>query len=189
MKLLITIFLSWILIGCTVNTPNLPKSDSIIKLELKDDKITAESMQYSYKFYQKDLKDEQKRYQDFYAKYQKDILGIYVNFNVKNSLVDAQYHILVNIKNMSSEQIEMLKNQFNAKKSHQLDALDVLFKAQGFYTTLSSSKPLDESTRLEKPITVSINDQSYQLSPVGEVMLIPLFPFVMMYGCATSRCV
>ena len=43
--------------------------------------------------------------------------------------------------------------------------------------------------QLAHPVVVSINDKTKTISSLGAVALAPLFPFYMMYGCATGPCV
>lgn len=69
-----------------------------------------------------------------------------------------------------------------------IDRLGVLFKATGFWTA-SDASDLAAAYQLAHPVVVSINDKTKTISSLGAVALAPLFPFYMMYGCATGPCV
>ena len=78
-------------------------------------------------------------------------------------------------------------NQYHAVQIDN-DRLGVLFKATGFWTA-SDASDLAAAYQLAHPVVVSINDKTKTISSLGAVALAPLFPFYMMYGCATGPCV
>lgn len=52
----------------------------------------------------------------------------------------------------------------------------------------ASPDDIEDTYRLPEPIVVSINDKTQTLNSVGMVALVPIFPLVMMYGCAVGPC-
>ncbi len=113
-----------------------------------------------------------------------------MNFVVKQHEVVAEYLVVLDKRRLDASQLSLLTTQYHATALDN-DHLGVLFKATGFWSTVDPNE-LDDAYRLARPVVVSINDKTQTISPLGEIALIPLvplFPLVMMYGCATGPCV
>lgn len=174
------------LTGC-VSQPSLPSSDTIVKIKTSDSSIVANSNKYSYRFSRPGLRGEFQRYKTFYERYQRQILGVRVNFNVTNNEVVAEYTAIVDGRRLDDTQRPQLTSEYKATAMEQ-GYLGVLFQTDGFWTN-ASPDDLDDSYTLKSPIVVSINDKTKVMSPYAGVLLLPVFPLVMMYGCATGPCV
>ena len=178
-----------VLAGCT-SAPNLPSTDTIIKVKPIESGIIANSNKYSYRFFRKGVPQEYQRYNTFYERFNKVASGVRVNFVVKQHEVVAEYLVVLDKRRLDASQQTVLTNQYKATALDN-EHLGVLFKATGFWSTVDPNE-LDESYRLASPVLVSINDNTQTISTLGTIALIPLvplFPLVMMYGCATGPCV
>lgn len=101
---------------------------------------------------------------------------------------------------LSDEQKAQLLNEFQAtpylntqrKKQNQPKQLQVIFKSTGSKSltrNLALEYRLTEQDRLKAPIPIQIVTNGKELHPIAEIMLVPIYPFLMMYGCLTSNCV
>ena len=90
-------------------------------------------------------------------------------------------------RKLDAGQHSELVNQYHAVQIDN-DRLGVLFKATGFWTA-SDASDLAAAYQLAHPVVVSINDKNKTISSLVAVALAQLFPFYMMYGCATGPCV
>lgn len=178
-----------VLAGCT-SAPNLPSTDTIIKVKPIESGIIANSNKYSYRFFRKGVPQEYQRYNTFYERFNKVASGVRGNFVVKQHEVVAEYLVVLDKRRLDASQLSLLTSQYHATALDN-DHLGVLFKATGFWSTVDPNE-LDDAYRLARPVVVSINDKTQTISPLGEIALIPLvplFPLVMMYGCAMGPCV
>lgn len=175
-----------LLAGC-VSQPSLPTTDTIVKIKTSDSSIVANSDKYSYRFFRTGLRTEFQRYKTFYESFQQQILGVRVNFNVTNHEVVAEYTAIVDGRRLDDTQRTQLTSVYKGTKMDQ-GYFGILFKTDGFWTEISPQE-LDDSYKLKSPIVVSINDKTKVMSPYAGVLLLPVFPLVMMYGCATGPCV
>lgn len=175
-----------VLTGCT-SAPNLPPTDTIINVKPTESGITANSNKYSYRFFRNGVPQEYQRYNAFYQRFNQVASGVRVNFVVKQHEVVAQYLVVIDKRRLDAAQQTLLTEQYQATALDS-DHLGVLFKASGFWTNVEPGD-LDESHRLATPIVVSINDKTQAMTTLGAIALVPIFPLVMMYGCATGPCV
>lgn len=190
MRACILLFFSLILSGCMMPAPNLPPVDTITKIKPLESGVMAESDRYTYYFQRNGARQEYQRYNTFYPRFSKIAAGVKVLFTVDQHDVEALYTVIFDKKNLNSQQQAILLNEYKAKTVEN-NQLGVEFKATGEWVIYPTPK-LDDTYRLSTPITVTINDTSQKVSPLGEVMIIPLFPIMMlamMFGCATSQCV
>jgi len=185
MRLILLAIVVWILAGCSA-APNLPATDTIIKVKPTELGLIANSEKYSYRFYHKGTPQEYQRYQRFYDQYHQASPGVRVNFRVNNNEVVAEYWVILNKNQLTAAQQSILTDEYKAQPWNH-DQLRVLFKTTGFWLPAKSAD-IEESWRLPSPIVVSINDKTQTLNSVGMVALVPIFPLVMMYGCAVGPC-
>jgi len=185
MRQLLLVVMAWILVGCSA-APNLPSTDTIIEVKPTTLGLIANSEKYSYRFYHQGTTPEYQRYNQFYDQYHRAVPGVRVNFLVNNNEVVAEYWVIVDKSKLTAAQQSILIQEYKAQP-WEGDKLRVLFKTTGFWLP---AKPddIDESYRLPNPIVVSINDKTQTLNAVGMVALVPIFPLVMMYGCAVGPC-
>lgn len=186
MRLIFLILMVSILAGCSA-APNLPVTDTIIKVQSTESGLIANSEKYSYRFSRTGMPQEYQRYNQFYDQYHQAVPGVRVNFQVENHEVVAEYWVILNKSQLTAAQQSILSSEYRAQSLNK-DQLRVLFKASGFWTK-ARPEDIDDSYRLTQPIVVSINDKTQTLNAVGMVALIPIFPLVMMYGCAVGPCV
>lgn len=185
MRQLLLVVMVWMLVGCSA-APNLPTTDTIIEVKPTVLGLIANSEKYSYRFYHNGTTQEYRRYNQFYDLYHQAVPGVRVNFMVKNNEVMAEYWVIVDNSKLTASQQAILTNEYKAEPWDN-DKQRVLFKARGFWVPAKSAD-IDEDYRLPNPIVVSINDKTQTLNSVGMVALVPIFPLVMMYGCAVGPC-
>lgn len=185
MQKLLLALMAWILVGCSA-APKLPPTDTISKVKPTEIGLIASSEKYSYHFYHHGAKQEHLRYKQFYDQYHQASPGVRVNFVVKNNEVVAEYGVVLDKRKLTDAEQTFLVNQYQAKPWGK-DQLQVLFKAKGFWRP-ARANDIDESYRLPQPIVVSINDKTQEINSVGMIALVPIFPLVMMYGCAVGPC-
>jgi len=178
--------LALFLSGC-VSQPSLPANETIVKIKTTDDSIVANSAQHSYRFFRSGLREEFLRYKAFYERYEKQILGVRINFNVDSHEVVAEYTAIVDGRRLDEAQRQQLTTEYRATAMDQ-GFYGVKFQTDGFWTSVIKDE-LDDSTTLKTPIVVTINDKTKVMSPYAGVLLVPIYPLVMMYGCATGRCI
>ncbi|HHG8771525.1 TPA: hypothetical protein ACPYU1_000841 [Raoultella planticola] len=178
-----------VLSGCT-HAPNLPSTDTIIKVKPIESGIIANSDKYTYRFFRRGVTQEYQRYKTFYQQFHQIASGVRVNFEVKQHEVTAGYLVVLDKRKLSTQQQSILTRQYQATPLGN-EQIGVLFKATGFWSTVTPTE-LDDAYRLSRPIVVSINDKTQTISDLGAIALIPLvplFPLYMMYGCAVGPCV
>lgn len=189
MQKVIVLFFIVLLGGCTTTTP-MPKWDKITALEVRQDRITAYSSKYAYNFIRHDPHaDAYARYAEFYQEFASHVPGVAVNFVVKDEKVTAEYKALVDASGLSAAQIERLRYHYGANIIEPNKKLVVTFKAQGDVVYILQHPPGPDTRDLEKPVTVTINDTTEQNVSWVAPLLIPAFPLIMIYGCATGPCV
>ena len=176
MKYVLSLVVVAILAGCT-STPNLPPRDTIVAMKPTESGIVASSAKYSYRFVRDGVPQEYQRYKTFYERFHQQASGVRVNFVVEQHEVTAEYLVVMDQRKLDAGQHSELVNR-----------LGVLCKATGFWTA-SDASDLAAAYQLAHPVVVSINDKTKTISSLGAVALAPLFPFYMMYGCATGPCV
>lgn len=171
-----------------------PETDNITNITNNNGTIVAESDTYVYKF--SDAR-AQKEYQDYYAFYRdyKDIiLGVRVDFSLRNGQVYASYKNVIDTRRLTKEQEVDLRERFAANIPTTMGKGEVTFSANGTFSNKEGSLVSPTTTgRLPHPIPVVINNSD---NSGKEVLLAPLmipavvlFPLFMMYGCATGPCV
>ncbi|AOR65326.1 hypothetical protein [Pectobacterium wasabiae] len=186
------VFIMCLLISSCAST--YPETDNITNITNDRGTIIAESNTYIYTF--PDAK-AQKEYQDYYAFYRdyKDIiLGVRVDFSLRNGQVYARYKNVIDTRRLTKEQEVDLRELFSAHIPTTMGKGEVTFSANGTFSKKEGSlvSPTDKG-RLPQPIPVVINSSD---NSGKEVLLAPLmipavilFPLFMMYGCATGPCV
>lgn len=182
----LSVLLALVLAGCT-HTPNLPPTDTIVAIKPIESGIIASSEQHSYRFFRSGVPEEYLRYKRFYDRFHQQASGVRVNFAVEQHEVTAEYLVVVDKRKLDAEQLSELINTYQARPMDN-NSLGVLFKASGFWSSSDASE-LAAPYRLTQPIVVSINDKTQTLSTLGAIALVPIFPLVMMYGCATGPCI
>ncbi|MBI0471086.1 hypothetical protein EXT68_06040 [Pectobacterium parmentieri] len=186
------VFIMCLLVSSCAST--YPETDNITAITNNNGAIVAESDTYVYKF--SDAR-AQKEYQDYYAFYRdyKDIiLGVRVDFSLRNGQVYARYKNVIDTHRLTKEQEVDLRELFAAHIPTTMGKGEVTFSANGTFAKKEGSlvSPTDKG-RLPQPIPVVINSSD---NSGKEVLLAPLmvpavilFPLFMMYGCATGPCV
>jgi len=172
------------------SAPNLPPTDTIVAIKPIESGIIASSDKYSYRFFREGVPQEYQRYKTFYERFHEQASGVRVNFAVKEHDVTADYLVVIDKHKLDAAQHSALINEYKAVPIDN-DRLGVMFKATGFWSS-SYAPELAAPYKLERPVVVSINDQTQTVSTLGAIALIPLvplFPLLMMYGCATGPCI
>ncbi|WCG84874.1 hypothetical protein [Pectobacterium sp. A5351] len=171
-----------------------PETDNITNVTNSNGTLVAESDTYVYQF--PDAR-AQKEYQDYYAFYRdyKDIIiGVRVDFSLRNGQVYAVYKNIIDTRRLTKEQEVDLRELFSANIPTENGKGEVTFSANGTFSEKKGSLVSSANTgRLPQPIPVVINSSD---NSGKEVLLAPLmvpafilFPLFMMYGCATGPCV
>lgn len=189
MKQLIMLLFVALLAGCATTSP-MPEWDKITAFEVRQDRITAYSSNYAYNFMRQDPhNDAYAHYAAFYNEFANVIPGVAVNFVVKDEKVTAQYTAFVDASSLSAAQIERLRYHYRASIIEPGKKLAVTFTAQGNVVYILRHPRGKTAQELEKPITVTITDHTVQQRSLAAPLMIPAFPLIMMYGCATGRCI
>ncbi|WLI75055.1 hypothetical protein Q5705_10565 [Kosakonia sp. H02] len=188
MKRIILLCVIALLSGCVMTSP-MPTWDKITELEVRLDRITAYSQKYAYNFERKDTHDAYTQYAAFYQEFSSHIPGVAVNFVVKDEKVTAEYKAFVDANGLSAAQIERLRYHYHANIIEPNKKLAVTFRAEGEVIYILRHPPGPDTRKLEKPVTVTINDTTRQEVSWVAPLIVPIFPLVMMYGCATGPCV
>lgn len=176
----------------------------LIKARVEPTSVKAEADNYySYRFAKDNTPETIKKFQSFTSQFQPYLVGGYI---VIEEEVDdfkpvvASYYLVLDEDKLSDEQKAQLLNEFQAtpylntqkKKQQKPKQLQVVFKATGsksYMGTVALESRLTEQDRLAKPIPVRIVTNGKELHPVAEIMLVPIYPLLMMYGCLTGPCV
>lgn len=169
----------WLLVvimltGC-VNSPELPKTDTILSVKFIENGFIANSERYSYKFDR--TPEENKEYRAFYEQFKSVVSGMKVKFYVRRDNVEANYLVIFDKHRLSSQQYAALVNEYQALPVDS-DHMGVWFHAKGKWS-LSQNDYLEASEPLERPVNVSINETLY-LSTLGEIALIPFTPILIL---------
>ncbi|ASY77228.1 hypothetical protein [Pectobacterium polaris] len=186
------VFVMCLLVSSCAST--YPKTDNITNITNDNGTLIAESANYVYKF--SDART-QKEYQDYYAFYRdyKDIiLGVRVDFSLRNSQVYARYKNVIDTRRLTQKQEVDLRELYAARIPSAMGKGEVTFSANGTFSEKEGSLVSPTTNgRLPQPIPVVINSSD---NSGKEVLLAPLmipavvlFPLFMMYGCATGPCV
>ncbi|MCL9672047.1 hypothetical protein [Citrobacter sp. MNAZ 1397] len=187
MKKVIVMLLMMVLSGCATTVP-MPKEDTLNYLRVMDNNITVLSDKYGYVFQRDKTHDVYNDYKAFYDEFGDKSPGVAVFFVVKDKDVTAEYRAIVDATQLTPAQTDRLKYHYNAHVMESGKTLVAVFKAQGhIYGALHFRT--SEATKLTTPITVTITDKTEQNISYTAPLLIPIFPLVMMYGCAKGPCV
>lgn len=182
------------------------KHTYLIKARVEPTSVKAEADNYySYRFAKDNTPETIKKFQSFTSQFQPYLVGGYI---VIEEEVDdfkpvvASYYLVLDEDKLSDEQKAQLFNEFQAtpylntqkkkKQQQKPKQLQVVFKATGsksYMRTVALESRLTEQDRLAKPIPVRIITNGKELHPVAEIMLVPIYPLLMMYGCLTGPCV
>lgn len=187
MKQIIIMLMMMVLTGCATTTP-MPKEDTITHLRVSENVITARSDKYGYVFDREKTRDVYSEYKAFYDEFGDKSPGVAVFFVVKDKDVTAQYRAIVDATQLTPAQVDRLKYHYNAHVMESGKTLVAIFKAKG---SVDSARrfPMDDSYQLKTPVTVTITDRTEQNISYLAPLIIPIFPLVMMYGCAVGPCV
>lgn len=187
---LLMVFCAGILLSACSH--NLPSVDRINKVSNYQGILVAESKDYVYKFSGDKAQQQYAAYYQFYKTYKDSITRVQTTFVITDNSVDAVYKNYFRTAGMSDEQLKDLREQYSATIPAPVGFGMVAFRAKGEFIRKKDSSlySTDESGVLEQPIPVSITDNNVS---AGDLILMPLvvpvFPLIMMYGCATGPCV
>ncbi|MEH2921296.1 hypothetical protein ACFFL1_10570 [Samsonia erythrinae] len=171
-----------------------PATDAITHVVNDNGVIIAQSDTYLYQFPEASAQKEYQDYYAFYHDYKDAIIGVKVNFSMRQGQVYASYKNLINTRSLTKEQETDLRERFSAAIPTANGQGEVTFSAQGHFSKKDGSlvSPTEKG-RLAQPIPVIINNSD---NDGKEVLLAPLMvpaiilaPLFMMYGCATGPCV
>ena len=183
------LFALFMLIGCSVSSPNLPPTEKLIYFKAGDDVLLTGNDKHTYAFSGAGTRRLYDRWLALKRDYGDAVRGMTVNFDVNNDDVNAQYNTFIHTDRLTPEQKAALQRDYGAKATSDPQVQVVSFHASGNYG-LSRNYVMDEPyTRLDPPVTVSINDKTRGINPLWIPIMIPAFPFIMAYGCATGRCI
>ncbi|MBY6255372.1 hypothetical protein K3G69_02470 [Phytobacter diazotrophicus] len=187
MKKIILMLLAMVLSGCATTVP-MPKEDTLDYLRVTENNITVMSDKYGYVFKRDKTRDVYNDYKAFYDEFGDKSPGVAVYFVVKDKDVTAEYRAIVDATQLTSAQKDRLKYHYNAHVMESGKTMVAVFKAKGTYDGSLHYSTAD-ATRLDPPVTVSITDKTEQNVSYMAPLMIPIFPLVMMYGCAKGPCV
>ncbi|MGK9172227.1 hypothetical protein KXR87_03180 [Yokenella regensburgei] len=187
MKQIVLLLMMMLLAGCATTTP-MPKEDTLTYLRVTEHYITVLSDNYGYVFERDKTSDVYNDYKAFYDEFRDKSPGVAVYFVVKDKEVTAEYRAIVDATQLTPAQADRLKYHYNAHVMESGKTLVAVFKARGTYDGILRYRTTD-ATRLEPPVTVMITDRTEQNVSYLAPLMIPIFPLVMMYGCATGPCV
>lgn len=190
----------FILLFCTACTSLSTITDSIVRAKILPNEVRAETAgRYQYIF-ARNTANEVAIFRQFVASYRPYLIGGYVVIDEGNESglsekVKAHYYLVLDSKRLSSGQQHELQQKYRATRLVQkrpTDNWQVVFVATGEKIAMShlvKTHHLTDEDTLNTPIPVTIRINGTQLTPVGEVVLMPFFPILMMYGCAASNCI
>lgn len=177
------------LIGCTVSSPRLPKTEKIVYFKAGNDFLLARGDEYTYSFSGAGTRNLYDRWLALKRDYGDAVGGMTVNFEANDDKVNAQYNTFIRVDRLKPGQRETLQRDYGAQPTANSQELVVTFQASG-YSGLSRNYIMDDGyVKLDPPITVTINDKTRGVNPLWIPLMIPAFPFIMAYGCATGRCI
>lgn len=185
--MLMLMLMMMVLAGCTLTTP-MPKEDTLTYLRVTENNITVLSDKYGYVFQRDKTRDVYNDYKAFYDEFGDKSPGVAVYFVVKDKDVTAEYRAIVDATQLTPAQADRLKYHYNAHVMESGKTLVAIFKARGSYDG-SLHYRTTGATKLDPPVTVMITDKTEQKVSYLAPLMIPIFPLVMMYGCATGPCV
>lgn len=207
-KLIVLVFITILLNGCTTSLLNLPPQDNIIRMKIDKQQIQAESVNngYYFNFQNNDNKNNYLKYHQFISQYKNNISGVYIVFDVAtgygNAEVTAQYNLILNAATTSNQEVEELKSRYRVvtiKTDANTNSTAVQFQATGMLVEFDNDSvysaeryhwdKLGDEYRLNPPIPVKINDKTKTLSNASAIVVIPFYPLILMYGCATGSCI
>ena len=187
MKQVILMLLMMVLSGCATTVP-MPKEDTLNYLRVTDNYITVLSDKYGYVFQRDKTHDVYTHYKAFYNEFGDKSPGVAVFFVVKDKDVTAEYRAIVDATQLTPAQTDRLKYHYNAHVMESGKTLVAVFKAKGTYDGSLHYSTAD-ATKLDPPVKVTITDKTQQNVSYMAPLMIPIFPLVMMYGCAKGPCV
>ncbi|POU01874.1 hypothetical protein C3369_10395 [Escherichia sp. ESNIH1] len=184
--LLLALFM---LIGCSVSSPRLPKTEKIGYFKAGENVLLARGEEYTYSFSGASTRSLYDRWLTLKRDYGDAVRGMTVNFEANGDKVNAQYNTFIRVDRLKPGQKEVLQHDYSAQSTANPQELVVTFQASG-YSGLSRNYIMDDGyVKLDPPITVSINDKTRGINPLLIPLIIPAFPFIMAYGCAKGPCV
>ncbi|KFX11119.1 MULTISPECIES: hypothetical protein [Pectobacterium] len=186
------VFIMCLLVSSCANT--YPKTDNITNITNDNGTLIAESANYVYKFSDARTQKEYQDYYGFYRDYKDIILGVRVDFSLRNGQVYARYKNVIDTHRLTQKQEVDLRELYAAQIPTTMGKGEVTFSANGTFSEKEGSLVSPTTNgRLPQPIPVVINNSD---NSGEEVLLAPLmvpavilFPLFMMYGCATGPCV
>ncbi len=179
----------FMLIGCSVSSPRLPETEEIVYFKAGNDFLLARGDKYTYSFSGASTRSLYDRWLILKRDYGDAVRGMTVNFEANGDKVNAQYNTFIRVDRLKPGQRETLRRDFAAQPTANSQELVVTFQASG-YSGLSRNYIMDDGyVKLDPPITVTINDKTRGINPLWIPLMIPAFPFIMAYGCATGRCI
>lgn len=174
----------------------------LVKARVEPTSVRTEANNnYSYHFAKDNTPETIKKFQSFIQQFQPYLVGGYIVIEEEISdfkPIIASYYLVLDEDKLSEQQKAQLLNEFQAtpylntqkNKQNQPKQLQVVFKATGSKSlTRTLAYRLTEQDRLKTPIPVQIKTNGKELHPIAEIMLVPIYPFIMMYGCLTGPCV
>ena len=178
---------SVLLSACSVHEPALPESDQIIDLRVNDNGMTAVSRDYVYYFdNQRGLYD---RWKALSQEYGNHVRGMAIHFEVDKRDVEAQYNTWIDEKGLSAQQRLDLTQKYAAVPAKTAGQQVVTFRATGHWGETRNFSQDSSFQQMNPPITVTISDKTRGVNPLWVPVMVPAFPFIMVYGCATGPCV
>lgn len=174
--------------GCSVHEPALPTRDSLIWFKANQDSLAAASSQYLYQF--DDRKQLYGQWQALSQSYGTAIRGVAINFEVDGNRVEAQYSTYIDTRSLSEQQKNQLTAKYDATPSTvSADQKVVTFRANGYWHPARTISSTEGYQQLNPPLPVTINDKTRGMNPLWVPIIVPAFPLILMYGCATGPCV
>lgn len=177
------------LIGCSVSSPQLPETEKIVYFKAGDNFLLARGDEHTYDFSGAETRRLYDRWLVLKRDYGDAVRGMTVNFDVNNRDVQAQYNTFIRTDRLQPGQKEALVRDYGAKATSDPQTMVVSFRASGSYGLSRNYVMDDKFIKLDPPVTVSINDKTRGVNPLWIPLMIPAFPFIMAYGCATGRCI
>lgn len=190
-------------------TPPSEPDTHLIKAKITPYQTIAQSRQYQYVLHGISKK-EHTHFQNFIQTYQPHLAGGYLLLqenkhsiygNQFNNQFTLHYYLVIHEKSLTPTQKHTLITTYRAKpypsknvyKMNADKQLQVKFKADAtryFLENLPKHEQLGEQDALAMPIAFThIGQNNNALYEIGAVALMPAYMIIMMYGCATGRCI
>lgn len=203
-KLLYINVILFTLLTLTACTHLTTEKSYIYRANVKPQSVIAETEYDQYIFQKEQTAQSIQTFRLFLQTYQPYLAGGYIVIHQESEVfkndVTATYYLIVNEKLLSEEQKQnLIKNyQVSPYPNHKKYSkaknpqLQVAFTSTGIRKSLGykyfKSRLTGQDT-LAKPIPVTILTHGKQLNKMGEILIIPIFPLLMIYGCVTSNCI